>query len=116
MNSVVKCVNVVGSHTWTWPYRFFMPVIYSQFGGNLNGGTSEIRPNSKLPSEAELNALGAGARIPEGMPERSGWDVYNKEAKKVDMELVKDWTTSLNFLLIFVSRIFNITIPSLTLL
>jgi hypothetical protein len=35
--------------------------------------------------------------------ESSGWDVYNNEARKVDMELVKDWTASLNFLLLFVS-------------
>ncbi|KIM20823.1 hypothetical protein M408DRAFT_122873 [Serendipita vermifera MAFF 305830] len=33
--------------------------------------------------------------------EYSGWDVYNNEAKKVDTELVKDWTSSLNFLLVF---------------
>ncbi|KIM32062.1 hypothetical protein M408DRAFT_213117 [Serendipita vermifera MAFF 305830] len=37
-----------------------------------------------------------------GLPvEYSGWDVYNNEAKKVDTELVKDWTASLNFLLVF---------------
>jgi hypothetical protein len=36
------------------------------------------------------------------VPETMGWDVYNNEAKKVDSELVKDWTTSLNFLLVFV--------------
>ena len=34
--------------------------------------------------------------------EYSGWDVYNNEALKVDTELVKDWQTSLNSLLIFV--------------
>jgi Family of unknown function (DUF6535) len=44
--------------------------------------------------------------------ENSGWDVYNNEAKKVDTELVKDWTTSLNFLLIFVSFILTIYIRS----
>ena len=37
--------------------------------------------------------------------EYSGWDVYNNEAKKVDTELVKDWTASLNFLLLFVSAL-----------
>jgi hypothetical protein len=36
-------------------------------------------------------------------PEYTGWDVYNNEAIKVDTELVKDWTASLNFLLVFVS-------------
>ena len=49
---------------------------------------------------------GAGAEYYErmGLPkEHSGWDVYNNEARKVDTELVKDWTSSLNSLLIFVS-------------
>lgn len=36
--------------------------------------------------------------------ESTVWDVYNNEARKVDTELVKDWTSSLNFLLIFVSQ------------
>ena len=36
--------------------------------------------------------------------ENTAWDVYNNEARKVDNELVKDWTASLNFLLVFVSR------------
>jgi hypothetical protein len=35
--------------------------------------------------------------------EHTAWDVYNKEAKKVDIELVKDWKESLNSLLLFVS-------------
>jgi hypothetical protein len=46
-----------------------------------------------------------GERILGMTKENSGWDVYNNEARKVDTELVKDWTTSLNFLLIFVSFI-----------
>lgn len=29
------------------------------------------------------------------------WDVYNNEAKILDTELIKDWTSSLNFLLVF---------------
>ncbi|KIM20065.1 hypothetical protein M408DRAFT_79231, partial [Serendipita vermifera MAFF 305830] len=33
--------------------------------------------------------------------ERSAWDVYNNEAKKVDTELVNDWRASLNSLLLF---------------
>ena len=37
--------------------------------------------------------------------ENTAWDVYNNEARKVDNELVKDWTASLNFLLVFVSRL-----------
>jgi hypothetical protein len=36
--------------------------------------------------------------------ENTAWDIYNNEARKVDNELVKDWTASLNFLLVFVSR------------
>ena len=35
--------------------------------------------------------------------ENTVWDVYNNEARKVDIELVKDWRESLNFLLVFVS-------------
>ena len=35
--------------------------------------------------------------------ETSGWGVYNNEARKVDIEMVKDWTGSLNSLLLFVS-------------
>ena len=37
--------------------------------------------------------------------ENTVWDVYNNEARKVDIELVKDWRESLNFLLVFVSTI-----------
>jgi hypothetical protein len=41
--------------------------------------------------------------IPFLTPESSIWDIYNNEAKIIDTELVKDWTSSLNFLLVFVS-------------
>jgi Family of unknown function (DUF6535) len=41
--------------------------------------------------------------IPGMVKESTVWDVYNNEARKVDNELVKDWTASLNFLLVFVS-------------
>jgi len=37
--------------------------------------------------------------------EFTAWDVYNNEAKKVDDELIKDWTVSLKFLLVFVSLV-----------
>lgn len=37
-------------------------------------------------------------QIPGFSKEYSGWDVYNNEARKVDMELVKDWTSTLNSL------------------
>lgn len=56
-----------------------------------------------LEREEVSNAIHEGDRIL-GLPkEYSGWDVYNNEAKKMDTELVKDWTSSLNFLLLFVS-------------
>jgi hypothetical protein len=35
--------------------------------------------------------------------ESSIWEVYINESVLVDNELVKDWTSSLNFLLVFVS-------------
>jgi hypothetical protein len=34
--------------------------------------------------------------------ESSLWEIYINEAVVVDNELVKDWTSSLNFLLVFV--------------
>ena len=60
-------------------------------------------------SSADKHENEAGARLPvvdgiQGLAhESSGWDVYNNEARKVDVELVRDWTGSLNFLLLFVS-------------
>lgn len=44
------------------------------------------------------------------MKESTIWDVYNNEARIVDRELVKDWESSLNSLLLFVS-IPSISIP-----
>jgi hypothetical protein len=41
-------------------------------------------------------------------PESTIWDVYNNEARIMDNELVKDWTSSLNFLLVFVSYIIDL--------
>ena len=41
--------------------------------------------------------------------ELTAWDIYNNEARKVDIELVKDWRDSLNSLLVFVSRHLHIT-------
>ena len=41
--------------------------------------------------------------LPPVLGETTAWDIYNNEARKVDHELVKDWTTSLNSLLVFVS-------------
>jgi hypothetical protein len=58
-----------------------------------------------LAHEHVPETTGEADRILGMTKEYSGWDVYNNEARKVDNELVKDWTTSLNFLLIFVSFI-----------
>ena len=55
-------------------------------------------------------------RIPGMVKESTPWDVYNNEARKVDNELVKDWTASLNFLLVFVSSLYLATIPPLTII
>lgn len=57
----------------------------------------EVEVDARVPAVTEAD------RIPEFVKEYSGWDVYNNEARKVDTELVKDWTASLNFLLLFVS-------------
>jgi hypothetical protein len=46
-----------------------------------------------------------GERLPGLVKEFTAWDVYNNESKKVDDELVKDWTVSLNFLLVFVRNL-----------
>jgi hypothetical protein len=64
----------------------------------------------ELTQEPAPEMTSEGHRILGMTKENSGWDVYNNEARKVDMELVKDWTTSLNFLLIYVSFISTIHI------
>ncbi|KIM32080.1 hypothetical protein M408DRAFT_213381 [Serendipita vermifera MAFF 305830] len=38
---------------------------------------------------------------PRLLRETNAWDIYNNEARKVDNELVKDWTATLNSLLVF---------------
>jgi Family of unknown function (DUF6535) len=72
-----------------------------------NNGEKRIKTQPKatveLAREHAPEITGEGDRILGMTKENSGWDVYNNEARKVDTELVKDWTTSLNFLLIFVS-------------
>jgi hypothetical protein len=74
------------------------------------GGTDEkrqreevIQPKASDGQDYAVNEMGEGDRILGLTTEYSGWDVYNNEARKVDRELVKDWTASLNFLLLFVS-------------
>jgi hypothetical protein len=64
---------------------------------------NQPRPKAGLTQEHVPDVTSEADRILGMTKEYSGWDVYNNEARKVDNELVKDWTTSLNFLLIFVS-------------
>jgi Family of unknown function (DUF6535) len=66
-------------------------------------------PLTRNRNKDTINPVMAEVRIDEGyipgmVKESTVWDVYNNEARKVDNELVKDWTASLNFLLVFVSR------------
>jgi hypothetical protein len=56
------------------------------------------------------NLLVERDHIPGIVKESTVWDVYNNEARKVDNELVKDWTTSLNSLLLFVSDLATVTL------
>lgn len=64
------------------------------FTRNLNNHTTKaVMEDVRMEEE----------RIPGMVKESTVWDVYNNEARKVDNELVKDWTASLNFLLVFVS-------------
>jgi hypothetical protein len=64
---------------------------------------TQPKATAELAQEHVPEATSEADRILGMTKEYSGWDVYNNEARKVDNELVKDWTTSLNFLLIFVS-------------
>jgi hypothetical protein len=86
----------------------------SRMNSNNEGPGEEIpqtpRTAQKQPKHGDIHKqeliadmTSQGDRILGLTKEHSGWDVYNNEARKVDTELVKDWTTSLNFLLIFVS-------------
>jgi hypothetical protein len=66
-------------------------------------------PFTRNRNKDTINPVTTEMRIDEGhtpgmVKESTVWDVYNNEARKVDNELVKDWTASLNFLLVFVSR------------
>jgi Family of unknown function (DUF6535) len=66
-----------------------------------------LQPKASDGQDDAINEMGEGDRILGLTTEYSGWDVYNNEARKVDRELVKDWTASLNFLLLFVSARYN---------
>jgi hypothetical protein len=48
-------------------------------------GAPHINPTVPFPNESSI------------------WEVYVNESVVIDNELVKDWTSSLNFLLVFVS-------------
>lgn len=52
-------------------------------------------------NEQVINAPLEQESISSKFKETTAWDIYNSEAKKVDNELVKDWTSSLNSLLVF---------------
>jgi Family of unknown function (DUF6535) len=60
-------------------------------------------PNNNTARAVTTDVRMNGEYIPGMVKESTVWDVYNNEARKVDNELVKDWTASLNFLLVFVS-------------
>lgn len=68
---------------------------------DANGMRLEDSPLEDRP----LNAGIDGEFFHGTLKENSAWDIYNNEARKVDNELVKDWTSSLNFLLVFVSSL-----------
>jgi hypothetical protein len=75
-------------------------------GDNANVGLTQRkgadRRRKQAVVEMETGAVGESRWLPGMTREYSGWDVYNNEAKKVDMELVNDWRESLNSLLLFV--------------
>jgi hypothetical protein len=74
-----------------------------------NTGAPERVPGA---IELDVGMASKGDRL-SGIPkEYSGWDVYNNEAKKVDIELVNDWRDSLNSLLLFVSIFDTKLLPS----
>jgi hypothetical protein len=62
-----------------------------------------VSSTTELPGVAPENIGIEPDHIPGFIKEFTAWDVYNNEARKVDNELVKDWTSSLNSLLLFVS-------------
>lgn len=71
---------------------------------DTKGAGAEPQPIEYMATDGGSTSavgLGPGDWILGMTPEHSGWDVYNNEARKVDIELVKDWTASLNFLLVF---------------
>jgi len=92
---------------------------------NQNGSRRKDKINEKItwepdkpsiPVEGEPKPIGAKiepmlSEVPEFpgvVRESSGWNVYNNEAKKADIEMVKDWNASLNFLLLFVGRSYKL--------
>jgi Family of unknown function (DUF6535) len=77
------------------------------FARNLNNDTARA-----VTADVRMD----GEYIPGMVKESTVWDVYNNEARKVDNELVKDWTASLNFLLVFVSPLLYATILLLILI
>jgi hypothetical protein len=73
------------------------------------------RPNSNPPPRAIVTDVRPDEERIHGMVKKSTvWDIYNNEAREVDNELVKDWTASLNLLLVFVSLLLSVMIHVLT--
>jgi hypothetical protein len=63
-----------------------------------------------MPNPARQRILGiprdSGEKPPESLEvnsDTSVWEIYNYHAEKVESEVVKDWSDSLNTLLVFVS-------------
>ena len=63
----------------------------------------------ELPCQGEhgANVVYEGSHLPRVAKETTTWEIYNNEARKIDNEMVKDWTATLNFLLLFVSHSFT---------
>src|SRR5271163_4744098 len=74
----------------------------------MHKGQETLLESPHPPESRNSKPPPAGTRLDEehihGMVKESTvWDLYNHEARQVDHELVKDWTASLNFLLVLVS-------------
>ncbi|KIM27204.1 hypothetical protein M408DRAFT_71641, partial [Serendipita vermifera MAFF 305830] len=65
----------------------------------------EVEPtesdDGQNPEEYPVEGAPQDESLVTTIQETTAWDIYNNESKKVDRELVKDWTDSLNSLLVF---------------
>ena len=70
--------------------------------------TSDLGPTLNVKGYSPLlSNPGVARSAPSLIPESTAWAVYTNEAGTVDAELVNDWTTSLNSLLVFVSLVIS---------